>query len=177
MTECRVYAVLKPLASHQCGSGSIPNFTPHVGWDCCWLSTLLLGFFLFVLRVLPSVKNSNSTCIPRTKDKSRYFLCHLLEKIEGCWFFSRFNSIAPHHCFGIWYLWCFSVFHSTDSISQIKRLQWDFGIKNCPKNVLARPNNSGPGSSLWPWHALRSPFREADSWENIMVSGSSGSGR
>ena len=37
MTECRVRAVVRALAFHQCGSGSIPSFAPHVGWDCCWL--------------------------------------------------------------------------------------------------------------------------------------------
>ena len=112
------------------------------------------------------------------RTKAIFFVCHLLEIIEGCWFFQDFSySIARQHCFGVWHSRCFSVFHSIDSISQIKQFQWDFGIKKCPKNVLAKPNNSGPGSSLWPWHALRSPFREADYWENIVVSGSSGSGR
>ena len=118
----------------------------------------------------PAFPNSNSTCI-------QIFLSPAWEN-WGMLIFQDFSySIARHYCFGVWNSRCFSVFHSTDSISQIKQFQWDFGIKKCPKNVLAKPNNSGPGSSLSPWHALRSPFRPADYWENIVVSGSSKSGR
>ena len=32
----------------------------------------------------PAFPNSNSTCIQRTKEKSKYCFCHLLEIIEGC---------------------------------------------------------------------------------------------
>ena len=43
-------AVVRALASHQCGPVQILASRPHVGWVCCWFSPLLREIFLRVLR-------------------------------------------------------------------------------------------------------------------------------
>ena len=74
----RVGAVVKALASHQCGPGSIPGLTSYVGWVCCWFSTLLREVFLWVLRFSPLPKNQHfqipiwSGCRTSLKTTSRW---------------------------------------------------------------------------------------------------------
>ena len=57
--ESKGGAVVRALASHQCGPGANPASTPYVGWVCCWLSFLLWEVFLGVLRISPLLKNQH----------------------------------------------------------------------------------------------------------------------
>ena len=52
-------AVVRALASHQCGPGSNLASTPCVGWVRCWFSPLLREVFLRVLRFSPLLKNQH----------------------------------------------------------------------------------------------------------------------
>ena len=60
---CRDGAVVRALASLQCGPGSIPtlaHLASYVGW-VCWFSTLHREVFLRVLRFSPLLKNQHLT--------------------------------------------------------------------------------------------------------------------
>ena len=64
LDSARDGAVVRALAYHQCGPGSIPASTPYVGCVCCWFSPLLREVFLPTLRFSPqkpTFPNSNST--------------------------------------------------------------------------------------------------------------------
>ena len=54
-------AVVRALASHQCGPGSNPGVDAICGLSliCCWFSPLLREVFLRVLRFSPLLKNQH----------------------------------------------------------------------------------------------------------------------
>ena len=76
-TRSRDGAVVRALASHQCGLGSIPDPASYVGWICCWFSTLLREVFLRVLRLSSLFKNQHFQ-IPIRSWNARTFLNEFL---------------------------------------------------------------------------------------------------
>ena len=75
-------AVVRALASHQCGPGSIPGPGVMCGLSLCWFSTLLRGFFSRVSGFPPSAKT------------------WLLAVLQGhAWTVQRLPA-APIHAFG-----------------------------------------------------------------------------
>ena len=51
-------AVVRALASHQCGPGSVPAPDPTNGLSLCWFSILFRGFFSGSSGFPPSAKTS-----------------------------------------------------------------------------------------------------------------------
>ena len=51
--------MVRALASHQCGSGSVLDLALYVGWVCCWLFSLLWEIFLWVLGISPLLKKQH----------------------------------------------------------------------------------------------------------------------
>ena len=58
LIRSRVGAVVRALASHQCGPGSIPGPDAISGLSLCWFSTLLRGFFSGFSDFPPPAKTS-----------------------------------------------------------------------------------------------------------------------
>ena len=80
-------AVVRALAFHQCGPGSIPVPLSYVGWVCCWFSSLLRGFFSGYSGFPPSIKTNIS--------KFQFDLdvqCLLMSPWLG-----RLCDYSPHH--------------------------------------------------------------------------------
>ena len=61
LSRARDGAVVRALASYQCGPGSNPSVDAiiYVGWVCCWFSPLAREVFLRVLRFSPLLKNQH----------------------------------------------------------------------------------------------------------------------
>ena len=60
-------AVVRALASHRCGTGSILGLAAICGLSCCWFSSLLQEVFLRVLRFSPLLKNQHFQILIRSR--------------------------------------------------------------------------------------------------------------
>ena len=95
MLVCRDGAVVRALASHQCGLGSIPGPNAISGLSFCWFSSLLRGFFSGFSGFPSSAKTSIPLipvgCAPRS---------HMdrIAAARGAIVCFRFDLVELHRC-------------------------------------------------------------------------------
>ena len=80
-------ALVRVLAFYQCARVWFPDPASYVGWVCCWFSTLLRGFFLWVCRFSPLLSDKHFQ-IPIRSWNARAFLNGFL------WTSSLFHFIS-----------------------------------------------------------------------------------